>query len=381
MSRKLNWIEVFKAGTHTDSSGLEQSFSEKDLRDIVKNFDAEVSAPAVIGHPKSDDPAWGWVDKLKVESGKLLANFRQLVPAFVEAVQKGRYRKISVKLRQADEGAGWQLIHVGFLGAAAPAVGGLKPAAFEEREGDLVLESEFALEAQEASALRRLWRGIRDWMIEKHGLETADRVLPEYEIEQLQPPAAMEPGFNESNGSDLEKEMPEKTAGNGLTEERVAEMMNGAVEKTTNDLTAEFTKKEAAMNARIEELNQASRRRDITAFAEEQVRDGRLAPKALERGLVEFMLGLEAANEVEFAVETKQTPLIWFQEFIKAQPESPLFGQMGGGKDDPGPAGDEEAQTKAISEFIAAEKKEGREVSFSDAVKKVAAKNPELFPI
>ena len=89
------WYEIFSVGTHTDSAGTTRQWSEEALQGIVDNFDPEQSAPAVIGHPRNDDPAWGWVDALKIEGGKLLASFRDLVPEFVEAVKAGRYRKVS----------------------------------------------------------------------------------------------------------------------------------------------------------------------------------------------------------------------------------------------------------------------------------------------
>ncbi|TEB09150.1 hypothetical protein [Pelotomaculum propionicicum] len=122
------WHEVWRAGNYPQGN-----FTENDVQQIVDNYIPEESeAPVVIGHPKNEDPAFGWVEALKREGGKLLAKFKQVVPEFAEAVNQGRYKKVSVRLRKKENG--WNLIHVGFLGAAKPQVEGLKPISFSEED-------------------------------------------------------------------------------------------------------------------------------------------------------------------------------------------------------------------------------------------------------
>ncbi|MBW7997517.1 MAG: hypothetical protein FVQ81_13265 [Candidatus Glassbacteria bacterium] len=365
----MNWFEIFKTGTHTDSAGVTREWEESDLKQIVDNFDPEQSAPVVIGHPKNDDPAWGWVDKLKIESGKLLASFRDLVPEFVEAVKQGRYRKVSVRFFPTDND-GWELRHVGFLGAAAPAVKGLTPIAFEEREGDVVLE--YALDEYEAQTLRDLFRGLREWIIDRFSLETANDVLPDWQIETLHPPA--KPDYNQPEG--------DKSMGDPITQEKLAEAVSKAVKEATDLANDEGVKKEKAMQAEIENLRLENRRDKLTSFVEAQVKGGKLPPKASEAGIVEFMLGLDDAAEVEFAEgeEHKKTPLAWFREFIESMSESKLFGELAGREGDPGPAEGEEGE-KIVTEYIAAQKEQGKDVSYTDAVRHVASRHPELFPV
>ena len=50
-------------------------------------------APVVIGHPKDNAPAFGWVEELKTDGKLLYAKFKQLVPEFIEAVKKGYVQK------------------------------------------------------------------------------------------------------------------------------------------------------------------------------------------------------------------------------------------------------------------------------------------------
>lgn len=125
------WIEIFRTGNHTDSNGNSKEYSSEDLTQIADNYnqslfkDSSTIAPIVKGHPKSDDPAYGWVEKLKVNGDKLLAKVKDIVPEFADEVRAGRFRKVSIALFPGNI-----LRHIGFLGAMSPAVKGLEPAVF-----------------------------------------------------------------------------------------------------------------------------------------------------------------------------------------------------------------------------------------------------------
>jgi hypothetical protein len=129
-------IHVFRAGRHAPMSGGSLEFSEADLAATARAYDpAKHEAPIVVGHPKLDAPAYGWVGSLAVEGGDLFAAPRQVEPAFAEIVEAGRFKKISASFftpQNPDNPVPgtYYLKHVGFLGAAAPAVKGLKPIEF-----------------------------------------------------------------------------------------------------------------------------------------------------------------------------------------------------------------------------------------------------------
>ena len=118
----LDWVEVFRSGTHTDSRGITRTWSNDDLDSIVRNYNKDNNeAPVVIGHPAADAPAFGWVDKIKRANDRLLVKFTKLAPEFINWVDSGLYRKISIAINNDKT-----LRHVGFLGAAPPAVKGLR---------------------------------------------------------------------------------------------------------------------------------------------------------------------------------------------------------------------------------------------------------------
>ncbi|MFV0411476.1 MAG: hypothetical protein ACK5LJ_17790 [Paracoccus sp. (in: a-proteobacteria)] len=136
-------IEVFRPGTFTPMEGAPLTFSAADLRAIADAYDSKATpAPIVVGHPAIDAPAYGWIDSIDYDAGaeRLVANLRDIDPAFAELVKAGRFRKVSMSYFSPNQGHNpvpgtWYPKHVGFLGAAAPAVPGLKNAHFAGAAG------------------------------------------------------------------------------------------------------------------------------------------------------------------------------------------------------------------------------------------------------
>ena len=134
------WMEVFRAGTHTAMNGTTRTWTLEDLDHAVAAYDpAQHEAPLVVGHPKDNDPAYGWVAQAKREGDRLLVKSKQVDPAFQEMVKAGRFKKRSISFY-----ADGTIRHIGFLGAQPPAVKGLKDCHFAQGDEGLTYE-----EAQE----------------------------------------------------------------------------------------------------------------------------------------------------------------------------------------------------------------------------------------
>jgi len=139
------WIEIFKSGNHKDSLGKKHSFSEEDLQKIARDYNNKVGAdpsylaPLVKGHPKGDDPAYGWIEKLTIRGSRLLAKLKDIAPELIKEVRRGMFRKVSLAL-YPDR----MLRHVGILGAVPPAVKGLKSLAFSSDDNYEEFEKEDA---------------------------------------------------------------------------------------------------------------------------------------------------------------------------------------------------------------------------------------------
>lgn len=121
------WIEVFRSGKQTDSRGHEAEYSASQLESIAELYNSKVAedesfmAPVVKGHPSTDAPALGWVERLARRGEFLLAKLKGVDPELAEDVNDGHFASVSISLYPDN-----MLRHVGFLGAAAPAVRGLR---------------------------------------------------------------------------------------------------------------------------------------------------------------------------------------------------------------------------------------------------------------
>lgn len=135
---KSSWIEIARAGTFTDSAGRPQTFTDSDLAAIANAYDpAKRDCPLVFGHPKTDAaPAFGWAEKLKAEGGRLLAQFGQVPDAVKKIVADGHYRHVSMSLMPDRV----TLRHVALLGAAQPAIDGLKAVELRSRNDSITID-------------------------------------------------------------------------------------------------------------------------------------------------------------------------------------------------------------------------------------------------
>ncbi len=134
-------IPAFRAGTHTDMNGKTITFNREDLIATAAAYNpANHEAPIVIGHPETDDPAYGWIDRFEVIDDELVAIPVQVEPVFGEMVDNGRFKKVSMSFYEPNnpnnpkQGV-WYPKHLGFLGATPPAIKGLKPIQFSENGG------------------------------------------------------------------------------------------------------------------------------------------------------------------------------------------------------------------------------------------------------
>ena len=127
----MKFYEVFKAGLYPQGK-----FTKKEIAEIAKNYDPKFcEAPITIDHQQSG-PAFGWVESVKADGEKLKVAFKDIPQEFEQAVNDGKYKKVSVELYRNLEGKGAYLKAVSFLGAATPQVKGLEQIKFMESEAD-----------------------------------------------------------------------------------------------------------------------------------------------------------------------------------------------------------------------------------------------------
>lgn len=148
-------IRLARIGTFTSVEGVSVSFTEAMFAATAAAYDREADpAPLVIGHPALEDPAYGWVDRLIVENGELVATPSDVEPAFAEMVRAKRFPKVSARFYPPEHPANpkpgnWYLKHIGFLGAAAPGIKGLGTVNFADGADEGAATFDFSLSKDE----------------------------------------------------------------------------------------------------------------------------------------------------------------------------------------------------------------------------------------
>ncbi|MBR3070253.1 hypothetical protein [Fibrobacter sp.] len=206
---KEPWVEAFKVGKVTDMAGKEHDFSEADLEDLNEGIHEQLKAgyqpPLVKGHPKVDDPRVGSIVDSKVEDNVLKVKLDDVSNDFAEEVKKGGFKYLSASIYSNLKKG---LRHLGALGAHAPAMKGMTPLCFGEgcfaevdkgvTEQDvcmfaesfawdrLVPASVFERLIWKLGSLGTLFRSQREQLIEKEGIEAADKIIPEYAVKDIE---------------------------------------------------------------------------------------------------------------------------------------------------------------------------------------------------
>jgi len=391
-----DWIEIFRAGTHTDSKGVTCSFTEADLDQMVANVATCGAPPAVLGHPKHNDPAYAWAHEVKREGASLFAKFDDINPDFESGVASGAYRNRSVSILK-DAQHGWRLQHIGWLGAAPPAIAGLKPVEFSA--DDQAEQHQFGMDDMTTGFaigdIAQVLRGLRDWVISKDGLDVADRVLPTWSLDSIANAAVT---IREQTTAEAAAEGDSLVA--GLAPMPYSQPTGAAMSFTQADLdrtaaeteariraelAAAATAQQAQFTAAQTALQQLQRERQterIGAQIASWKAEGRLLP-AEEPGLAEFMAALEGTEAASFeftaAGGSKQTQsrADWFAAFMAARKPLIKLGAPRAADDEPAALdqNDVQAIATAAREFQASEATAGRTVSIDQAVTRVMARS------
>lgn len=334
----MNLIHIFKSGVHTDMNGHRINFSDADLNDIAAAYNPTLhEAPIVIGHPKTDDPAWGWVSGVNKDRDGLKATPRDIDPQFAELVRKRRFSKVSSSFYRPDSPGNptpgkYYLRHVGFLGAQPPAIKGLKQVSFAEDEEGVVEFADWSLQTTAS-----LFSRIRDFIISQFGIEKADSVMPDYMIDSLRDDAArtatteVAPAFSDPVGipaDEVIQPTPEHQAPTPPEDTAVDKELQAKLQKENDDLKRQLEERNKAEAQRVT----TERHNANVAFADSLVSDARLAPAG--KGLVVAVLDAlgDGESPVSFSENGSEKPLA---EAFKAQMQKarPLldFGEVATG--------------------------------------------------
>ena len=324
-------LEIFRPGKHTALNGQILEFGEADLLATIKAYNPELhEAPLVVGHPKIDAPAYGWVKVLSFAEGAMSAEPDQVDVAFAELVNKGRFKKISASFYLPDAPGNpvpgvYYLRHVGFLGAQPPAVKGLKNASFAASEEGVV---EFGQWEERTNA--GLWRNLRDFLIGKFGLEEADRAIPDWDVDTLAEAAVTPPVKIEEKAAQMFAEGgPEGSHHNKEDRDMPTPEELAAQKLADQQKEASFAEREAKLLQREQNISH----QDHLVFAEGLVKEGKMLPAKKEQAvaLLDFAASLAVDQVIEFGEgdgKKSMPPADLFKAYLADQPKVVEFGEI-----------------------------------------------------
>ncbi len=323
MPQVIQGVEIFRTGKHRGSEVV--NITENDLQEMVNSFNELSQAggfqPVLkLGHDdvqkffgaRKGAPNLGFVEKLRIEGSKILADFTNVPDALFELIKNRRFNSVSIEMFPVTEFNGKQfknvLTAVALLGAELPAVKGLK--------------------------------------------ELAATLFTE----------EVEDNFQGEKIELKEQDMPAT-----YTQEQLDQLVNAAVVKATDEVKATFTDevakvtterdtaikaKDTAENA-LRTFEDDTRKAEAGRMVDKAIEDGKLLPKQKDAALA-FALNL--SGTVKFGDEEKSLTKL-FDEFIDGLPTKIEFGEKGkGGSKETFSTAAEEVDVRARGKMSAADK-------------------------
>ena len=346
-------IPAFRAGTHTDMNGKTITFNREDLIATAHAYNKAVhEAPIVIGHPETDDPAYGWIDRFEVIDDELIVIPTQVEPVFGEMVDNGRFKKVSMSFYEPNNPNNpkrgvWYPKHLGFLGATPPAIKGLKPIQFSEGDG-----STFTVNFAETNT-NDLLAGVKQFFaMLPLWISTLSKAETQADSQEQQPYQTL-PNFSEAKPANSNISPPTNpTINPPVTTEKETVMSadnqpnptpttQAPVTTTTAPATPAFVADPAvvaeneALKKRVAEMEAAQEKAKVeaktaehVAYAETLVTAGKLPP-AQKDVAVAILTQLDNGNQtVSFGEGDNAKPLSGeFKALLDSLPVNAMFGE------------------------------------------------------
>lgn len=321
--------EIFAMGKWNASTGPIEVTSTMldDAVNAYNELNSKISGYAIpikLGHNKMvGAPAYGYAENVRRQGNTLIADFNDVPPEIVDAIEKKRYNAVSVelwpKVQYADKVFPNVLSGVALLGAEWPAVKGLKPlSAFGDASGALVLSQE-------------------------------------------------------------EEEMP------NFTQEQHDAILASSVAKAKEDAKVELAAELTAANSKIETLTQErdTAKAALAAFTDEKEKseltaiitaaeaEGKIVPA--NRAKIEaFAESLRS----KLSGDDRKSSIAMFKDFVEGLPKKVDYSEKGRGSvEKPGEGGT--AQDEVTAKVKAAQKVD-KKLSFKDALAQVFEEDPDL---
>lgn len=342
-------FDIFRTGTHRDSKGREFVASAAILAELADGYDPALSeAPLVVGHPEADGPAYGWVKSLSVDGDQLVAHPAQVESQFGDMVRDGRFKTRSVSFYGPTDASNPKpgthyLKHVGFLGAQAPAVKGLRAVEFAGVEDAFEFTS---TTASDGDLIVPTWFQRLIASVPPQAVATANFVAPK-----------------------IEPTLKTKTA-----------IDNGDTGMTEDELKVAQTALETDRAAFAEQAK-TRRTADDAALVDAAVTAGRVTP-ARRDAVLAFAGSLDDDQSFTFSEAGKSatvTPRAFFADLLQSAAPAINFSEIA--KDDQGDGDDDVRDPSVLARearsFQADQAQKGISISMTEAVATVSKRSAQ----
>ncbi len=328
-------IEILPKGMHTSSNGFKLPVSDRDLDDLVNSYDPKnFQAPLIISHDTKGIPdgeignsefSFGIPKMLKRVGDRVKAVFDKVAPEFEQWVRDRKLVSVSPSFYLPNSPSNpspgkLSLRHIAALGATPPAIkgmGSLQTAFNFEETIDGVMDFSFSLNPETLEFSGDDWilgntlQRLREWLISEHDIETADRVIPSFEVGILLERRGFDPVLKRL------AELEEKVFGCEPDNYPTYSAMQ-------TDQELEFSERER----QIADREAALLKKELISFCECELK-GKLTPAiAPQEELIAFMSHLDTQTEVSFGEDKTASPLEWFKTFLTRLPKQVEFNEV-----------------------------------------------------
>lgn len=357
---KFNWMAIGKVGKWTDKNDQTVNIDEEYLDQIVANTNPE-NVKFVIEHPKYNKIGFGKTSALKRVGELLFALPKEVNEDFKNAVNSGELPGRSMTIHKATK----KLLDISFLPPEiAPAIDGLGAYSFsgsmkddnlevfilqaplpnnESHFAHLVSDSperseikstengtriEFAqyeMSSWPFRTIRDLFRNIKDFLISKYDLDTANQILPNYSIDEVgNPPTIWEnPTLPYVTNSFSKNKQEDKMDLSKIDLSKVNPDIKAAIEKLQADNQKLQTEKDEAtvqLQAATTKLTKAEEEKigaEILQFCNSEKIAKKILP-ADQKKAVRFLMAQKEKAVLEFSASDGKKENFDAYEFAKA---------------------------------------------------------------
>lgn len=328
---KFKYMPILRTGTFTDKNKKVVTITEADLDKVVENTDLSKEPQFVIEHPVDDSVGFGTIEKLVRVGSYLFALPKTVDEKFKSAVNSGKFPGRSCALDEKSFG----LKSIGFLPPQiAPAVSGLGDYSFSSAESanklNLFLpgvESHFAeitndkyeFAEYEVSSwpfrtIRVMFRNLKNKWIELYGKEEADKIFPEWDIEE----SGNAPVIWDSNDTEFSsnKNKDGEMINQKFDTSKIADPSVRAAYEALQTLNEQQSIQLQAATKKISDAEAASNRSEVLAFCESEEMKTKVLPADKDK-VVNLLLSVKEKGVIEFSAADNTKVQLNTYEFLK----------------------------------------------------------------